>query len=134
MIIGIFLVRGVVGFGSTYLTEYVGQRIVADLRNDAERPHPASVAVVLQPHADRDDRLARHQRRRTWCACALTDAVASILKDASSLVILIGVAFYQDWVLALIAFVVFPASVLPIIRLSKRLRGFARRGRCRWAT
>src|SRR5262245_26025710 len=32
-VIGTFLIRGVVGFGSTYLTEYVGQRIVADLRN-----------------------------------------------------------------------------------------------------
>jgi subfamily B ATP-binding cassette protein MsbA len=32
IIIATFLVRGVVGFGSTYLTEYVGQRIVADLR------------------------------------------------------------------------------------------------------
>src|SRR5439155_19321236 len=32
-IIATFLLRGVVSFGSTYLTEYVGQRIVADLRN-----------------------------------------------------------------------------------------------------
>ena len=59
---------------------------------------------------------------------ALTDAVASVLKDASSLIILVVVAFYQDWFLSLIAFVVFPASVLPIIRLSKRLRSFAKKG------
>ena len=32
-IVATFLLRGVVGFGSTYLTEYVGQRIIADLRN-----------------------------------------------------------------------------------------------------
>ncbi|MGH3054081.1 MAG: ABC transporter ATP-binding protein, partial [Gaiellaceae bacterium] len=38
------------------------------------------------------------------------------------------VAFYQDWFLSLIAFVVFPASVLPMIRLSKRLRSFAKKG------
>src|SRR5207248_428687 len=29
IIVGVFLLRGLVGFGSTYLTEYVGQRIVA---------------------------------------------------------------------------------------------------------
>src|SRR5437868_5083124 len=33
VIIVTFLVRGLAGFGSTYLTEYVGQRIVADLRS-----------------------------------------------------------------------------------------------------
>src|SRR5262245_22488211 len=33
VIIIVFLLRGLVGFGSTYLSEYVGQRIVADLRN-----------------------------------------------------------------------------------------------------
>src|SRR5689334_5195328 len=33
VIIATFLVRGLVGFGSTYLSEYVGQRIIADLRN-----------------------------------------------------------------------------------------------------
>ncbi len=59
---------------------------------------------------------------------ALTDAVASILKDATSLVVLVAVAFWHDWLLALIAFVAFPASVLPIIRLSKRLRRFSKEG------
>ena len=47
---------------------------------------------------------------------ALTDAAAAVLKDASSLVILVAVALYQDWVLSLIAFVMFPVSVLPANR------------------
>jgi subfamily B ATP-binding cassette protein MsbA len=59
---------------------------------------------------------------------AITDALASFLKDATSLVVLIIVAFLKDWVLASIAFFVFPASVLPIIRLSKKIRRFTRRG------
>jgi len=52
--------------------------------------------------------------------------VAAILRDSVSLVVLIGVAFWQDWFLALIAFVAFPASVLPVLGLSKRLRNHAR--------
>jgi subfamily B ATP-binding cassette protein MsbA len=59
---------------------------------------------------------------------AITDALASFLKDATSLVVLMVVAFLKDWVLASIAFFVFPASVLPIMRLSKRIKRLTRRG------
>src|SRR4029079_7021858 len=57
---------------------------------------------------------------------SVTGSVASVLKDGVSLIVLIIVAFYQDWVLALIAIVVFPASVLPMVRLSKRTRTYSR--------
>src|SRR5262249_45015646 len=41
---------------------------------------------------------------------------------------LVCVAFYMDWVLAIIGFVVFPVSVLPVLRLSKRLRRYSKSG------
>jgi ATP-binding cassette, subfamily B, bacterial MsbA len=44
------------------------------------------------------------------------------------LIVLLIVAFYKDWVLASIAFFVFPASVLPVIRLSANIKRFTRRG------
>jgi subfamily B ATP-binding cassette protein MsbA len=127
VIIGVFLMRGIVSFGSTYLTEYVGQRIVADMRSELNR-HIQHLSLSFFNHTPTGTIVSRVTNDVAMVRAALTDAVASVLKDASSLVVLIAVAFYQDWLLSLIAFVVFPASVLPIIRLSKRLRGFARRG------
>ena len=53
---------------------------------------------------------------------ALTDSVASVMKDFTSLVVLLTVAFIMDWRLALIAFIAFPLTVLPILRMSRRLR------------
>ena len=50
------------------------------------------------------------------------------MKRTIRLLVLVAVAFWHDWLLALIAFVAFPASVLPIIRMSRRLRGFSRKG------
>jgi len=44
------------------------------------------------------------------------------------------VALYQDWFLSLIAFVVFPAAVLPLMKLSRRLRRAAKKGRRPWAS
>jgi subfamily B ATP-binding cassette protein MsbA len=64
----------------------------------------------------------------TLLRSALTDALASFLKDTTSLIVLIAVAFIKDWFLASLAFVVFPASVLPVMRLSRKMKRFARRG------
>jgi len=127
VIVGVFLVRGVVGFGSTYLTEYVGQRIVADLRA-ALNDHIQHLSLSFFNRTPTGTIVSRVTNDVALVRTALTDAVASLLKDASSLIILVVVAFYQDWFLSLIAFVVFPASVLPMIRLSKRLRSFAKKG------
>ncbi len=127
VIIGVFLLRGIVGYGSTYLTAWVGQRIVADLRNEIS-DHIQKLSLSYFNRNATGTIVSRVTNDVALVRAALTDAVASLLKDATSLVILIGVAFFQDWFLALIAFVVFPASVLPILRLSQRMRRLSRRG------
>jgi len=127
LIVATFIFRAVVGFGSTYLTEYVGQRIVADLRAALNR-HIQQLSLSFFNRTPSATIVSRVANDVAMVRGALTDGVASMLKDSSSLIVLVGVAFYQDWFLALIAFVVFPASVLPVIRMSQRLRKFARRG------
>jgi len=127
VIIVVFLVRGVVGYGSTYLTAWVGQRIIADLRNDVTE-HLQKLSLSFYNSTASGTIVSRVTNDVAAVRAALTDAVAALLKDATSLVILVAVAFIQDWFLALIAFVVFPVSVLPVVRLSQRLRRFARRG------
>lgn len=127
VIIAVFLVRGLVGYGSNYLTAWVGQRIVADLRNDVT-DHLQRLSLAFFNKHSSGAIVSRATNDVSQVRAALTEAVAAVLKDAFSLLILIAVAFYQDWLLALIAFVVFPVSVFPVIRLSQRLRKFSRRG------
>jgi len=127
IIIGVFLFRGLVSFGSTYLTEYVGQRIIADLRRQLN-DHIQNLSLSFFNRTATGTIVSRVTSDVALVRSALTDAVAAVLKDASSLIVLVAVAFYQDWFLALIAFVVFPAAVLPILRLSRRLRQLSRRG------
>jgi subfamily B ATP-binding cassette protein MsbA len=33
-VIGLGMLRGVLGFGSAYLTDWIGQRVITDLRNE----------------------------------------------------------------------------------------------------
>jgi subfamily B ATP-binding cassette protein MsbA len=126
-IVAVFLVRGLVGFGSVYLIEYVGQRIVADLRNQLGG-HIQQLPLSFFNRTPTGTIVSRVTHDVALVRAALTDAVASMLRDSTSLVVLVAVAFYHDWVLALIAFVAFPATVLPVLRLSQRLRTLAKRG------
>ncbi len=126
VIIGTFVARGVFSFGSAYLSEWVGQRIVADLRSELNE-HIQKQSLSFFNRSSSGEIVSIVANDVFVIGSSLAGTVAAVMRDTVSLLVLVVVAFWQDWFLSLIAFVVFPASVLPILRLSKRLRGFARR-------
>ena len=126
-IVVIFLFRGATSFAQNYLMDLVGQRIICDLRNDMNE-HIQGLSLSFFNRSQTGDLLSRVGSDVMMVRTALTDAVASLMRDATSLVALVVVAFVKDPTLALIAFLVFPASVLPIVKLSQRLRRFSKRG------
>jgi subfamily B ATP-binding cassette protein MsbA len=127
LVIGLFAFRGLMNFGQSYLNDYVGLRIINDVRNQLNR-HFQSLSLSFFHRNATGMLLARVNSDVQLVRFAITDALASFLKDTTSLVVLMIVAFLKDWVLASIAFFAFPASVLPIMRLSKRIKRFTRRG------
>ncbi|MGN6735108.1 MAG: ABC transporter ATP-binding protein [Candidatus Binatia bacterium] len=127
LVVAIFAFRGLMNFGQSYLTDYVGLRIINDVRNQLNR-HFQSLSVSFFHRHPSGTLLSRVNSDVSLLRYSITDAVASLLKDSTSLVVLMVVAFLKDWVLASIAFFVFPASVLPIMRLSKKIKRFTRRG------
>ena len=127
IIVGIFALRGLMNFGQSYLNDYVGLRIINDVRNALNR-HFQSLSVSFFYRHPTGTLIARVNSDVHLLRFAITDALASFMKDSVSLIALVIVAFMKDWVLASLAFVVFPASVLPIIRLSRKIKRFTRRG------
>jgi len=127
LVVAIFAFRGLMNFGQSYLTDYVGLRIINDVRNQLNR-HFQSLSVSFFHRHPSGTLLSRVNSDVSLLRYSITDALASFLKDSTSLVVLMVVAFLKDWVLASIAFFVFPASVLPIMRLSKKIKRFTRRG------
>ena len=127
IIVALFAFRGLMNFGQSYLTDYVGLRIVNDVRNALNR-HFQSLSLSFFYRHPTGTLIARVNSDVQLLRYAITDALASFMKDSVSLTALIFVAFLKDWVLASIAFVVFPASVLPIMRMSRKIKHFTRRG------
>jgi subfamily B ATP-binding cassette protein MsbA len=127
MIMGVFLFRGLVNFGHAYLIEYVGQRVMADLRNTLNA-HLQSLSLSYFHRHPTGTILSRVTSDTTLVREALTQTSASIMRDATTLVALIVVAFLKDWFLALLAFIVFPITILPLLQVNKKVRRFSSRG------
>ena len=122
-----FLVRGFANYGNQYFTEWVAQRVITDLRDEMNR-RVQDLPLSYFNRTPTGTIVSRVTNDVAQLRNSLTEASVSLLRDTTSLVTLICVAFYMDWVLAVIGFVVFPLSVLPVLRLSQRLRRYSRRG------
>jgi subfamily B ATP-binding cassette protein MsbA len=53
---------------------------------------------------------------------AVSSAVTGILKDSFTILGLVGVIFYRDWQLAILAILVLPIAVFPIVKFGRKLR------------
>jgi len=127
LIIGTFLLRGLFNFGHTYLIEYVGQRIVADLRN-ALNAHLQSLSLSYFHRTPTGTILSRVTNDTTLVREAVTQSSASMMRDATTLVALVVVAFLKDWFLAVLAFIVFPVTIFPLTQLYRKVRSSSKRG------
>ncbi len=126
-IVTVFVFRALMSFTQTYLMEWVGQRIIADVRSQLNA-HFQRLSLSFYNATPTGTLLSRMTSDVEFMRSALTDAVASVMKDATSLLVLIVTAFVMDWRLSLVAFVVFPLTVLPLTRASRRLRRTWRKG------
>ncbi len=115
------LVKGISDYGQTVLMNRVGQRVIADVQNALfARLIRADLAYF---HAHPTGTLIS---RFTSDAVLLRNAAANVLggigKDALTVIFLVGVMFYQDWLLALVSFFVFPVAIRPIVAIGRRMR------------
>jgi subfamily B ATP-binding cassette protein MsbA len=120
-IIGLYIVKGAAYFGQAYQMGYIGQRVIFDLRNLLyERLTAQSLAFFT--HRKTGELLARLSYDVTLVQAAVSTAVTALMRDAISIVFLAGVVFYQDWALALLTMLVFPAVGYPVARFGKKMR------------
>ncbi|MCX5917019.1 MAG: lipid A export permease/ATP-binding protein MsbA [Deltaproteobacteria bacterium] len=125
-IIGIFLLKGFFDYGQAFLMSYVGQRIIADLREKIYN-HIQSLSLSFFTRNPTGVLMSRILNDVNMIQGAVTDAVTGLLKDVFTLVGLVAVIFYRDWKLALIAMVVFPVAVVPIVKFGRKLRSYSTR-------
>jgi len=92
LIVTVFLLRGLVNYGQAYLGEFVGQHITFDLRRDLEE-HMLGLPLPYFDKAQTGNLLARMTTDVLLVRQALTEGAAAIIRDSTTVVVLLGVAF-----------------------------------------
>jgi subfamily B ATP-binding cassette protein MsbA len=118
------IAKGLCDYGSAVQMIRVGQRIIADVQKALfARLMRADLAYF---HAHPTGTLIS---RFTSDAVLLRGAAANVLggmgKDAITVAFLVAVMFYQDWLLGLVSFFVFPLAIHPIVGIGRRIRRVA---------
>jgi subfamily B ATP-binding cassette protein MsbA len=113
--------KGVADYGEAVLMNRVAQRVVADVQKALfARLMRADLAYLhLHPSGTLSSRFtndAAYLRR------AAANVLGAIGKDALTVAFLVGVMFYQDWILALVSFLLFPLAIRPIVSIGQRMR------------
>jgi ATP-binding cassette, subfamily B, bacterial MsbA len=120
-VIVLALVKGVTNYWQAVLMTTVGQRVVADIQLALfARLMRADIAYF---HANPTGTLiSRFTNDAGMLRNAATTVLAGIGKEAMTAAFLVALMFYQDWVLALVAFIVFPIAIRPIVSIGRRMR------------
>src|SRR5438105_3851727 len=113
--------KGFADYGQTVLMNRVGQRVIADvqkalfarlIRADLSYFNATSSGLLISRLTNDVGQLRS----------AAANVLAGIGRDAVTVVFLVGLMFYQDWLLALIAFFAFPLAIRPIVGIGRRMR------------
>ena len=115
------VLRGGLDFASEYLTDWIGQRVVTDLRNELTS-HMQRLDLAFFNRQRAGQIVSRVTTDVSLVRGTVTDALTSLFEDITRLIGLVAVAVYMDWVLALLAVVLFPVAGLPLRYFSKQLR------------
>lgn len=121
LVLGLFILKGLATYGEALAMSFVGQKIIADCQThlfshvmeaDLNFFHVRSSGALVS-NFTYDVQLLRG---------SMTQTLTSMGKDSLTLLFLVALMFHQDWILASMAFFVFPVAIIPLIRVGARMR------------
>ena len=121
LVLLIFLVKSLCAWGQGYLMSYVGNRIVADLRQQLY-DHLQRLSLSFFDKTPTGILMSRITNDVNQIQTAVKDCITGMIRDALSVVGLVGVVFYRDWQLAIIAVLSLPFAFFPIVKFGQKLR------------
>lgn len=117
----VFLLRGLFSFCQAYLMRSTGAKVMRDIWNYLYR-HLLFLPVNEFKKESTSSILSRVINDAGQLQAFMAGAVKDIFVEGATLVVLLGVAFFRKWELALLAITVFPAAFYGVQRIGKRLK------------
>jgi subfamily B ATP-binding cassette protein MsbA len=131
-LVGLYLVKGVGMYFSSYLLLSVGQLVIRDLRRDLYGTIQGQSLGFFSRHPT-GLLMARVTSDVDRLKVTLTRQMGDTFRLLATLAAVIPYVFYLHWGLALLCLVVFPAVVYPVLNFGRRLRKTSRHSQERMA-
>lgn len=120
----VFFLKGLGSYGSEYLMNYIGEKIIRFFRDslyDKITDFPISFIYREKTGA----LMSRITNDVNIVKSMVSTAVINVFRDFFSVIAFLFVIFYRDWQLALGAFIVLPLAFYPIVLFGRRVRKFS---------
>jgi len=126
IVVGVFLLRGIFDYFSSYLMETIGYRAVMNVRNELYE-HLIRQDVTFYSKGKTGDLISRIMNDVSQIQGGITDVLVDLVKQPLVILFNVPLVFFWDFKLAFISLVVFPMVAIPIGYFGRKLRGISRR-------
>lgn len=126
IVILIYFIKGICNYTQTILMSFIGQRVVADLRNKLYKQIQMQSLSFFTKNPT-GLLMSRITNDVGSIQGAVSEALTSLMKDTFTILCLMFVVLYRDWQLGIIAMLVFPLTAYPIAKFGKKMRSIATR-------
>jgi len=124
-IVGVFLLRGVAGFISTYYMAWIGWRVIGQLRREVFGKY-LTLPTAFYDRASSGELISRITFNSQQVANASSNTLTMIVRDSISVLSLLGLMFWLSWQLSLAFLIVGPIVGILVSRVSRRFREISR--------
>lgn len=121
VVMGVFMLKGLATYGQSVIMSFVGQRILADLQKRMFAHLLRADLAYFHGQAS-GGLIARFINDVEKMRGTVASVITAIGRDSLTIIFLVGVMFYQDWLLTLASFFAFPTAIWPLIRIGRRMR------------
>ncbi|MBE0509230.1 MAG: lipid A export permease/ATP-binding protein MsbA [Chromatiales bacterium] len=126
VLVGLFFVRGVAAFLSSYAMAWVGRKVINTLRGEMFT-HLLRLPVSFYDRTPSGTLLAKLTYNVEQVARATTDVITILVRDTFTVIGLLGWMFYLNWRLALVLLIGAPLIAHVINLINRRFRRYSTR-------
>ena len=121
------LLLGIGNYLSTYFVEWVGNRVVMDLRTELFA-HIHQLPLLYFSQSKTGELISRTTNDTLQIERAVSTVMIDLVREPFVLMASMGYLFWLDARLALLSLVLFPVCIVPVALFGRRVRRFAREG------
>jgi len=127
LVVGLATFKGLSRYIQSYNIRTAGQLAIQDIRNEVFG-HSLRLPMSFFSSSSSGSLISRILNDVNVMQSALANVLVTLLRESLTLIALTGYAFYADWKMALMAFVIIPATVWPAAAIGRKIKKFSRRG------